>query len=212
LARHWASAVAWLGLEVKVQLVRAGFYPAGGGELRAEVSPWRESGALRLEARGALLAVRGLSGAGRLRGEVARRQCDAAQNRLWEERRIEADWEVQDTAPAASPGSFLLLEAVFEAGRAAFCFLGERRLPAERLGDRAARRLLRFLEEDEGAVDPHLADQLALPMALRAGGRVTTCEVTSHLETVAEVLSLFGVPARTLGRRGGPGALEVERH
>jgi len=49
-------------------------------------------------------------------------------------------------------------------------------------------------------------------MALRAGGRVTTCEVTSHLETVAEVLSLFGVPARTLGRRGGPGAFEVERH
>lgn len=211
LARHWATAVARLGLEVKVHLVRAGFYPAGGGELRAEVSPWRESGVLQMEVRGALVAVRGLSGAGRVRGDVARRQRDAAQQRLWEERRIEAEWEVQDPVPAASPGSFLLIEAVFETGRAAFCFLGERRLPAERLGDRAARRLLRFLDE-EGAVDPHLADQLALPMALRSGGRVTTCEVTSHLETVAEVLRLFGIPARTHGRRGGPGALEVERH
>jgi hypothetical protein len=41
------------------------------------------------------------------------------------------------------------------------------------------------------------------------GGRVSTSEVSSHLETVAEVLSLFGIPARTWGRLGGPGGLEV---
>ena len=77
------------------------------------------------------------------------------------------------------------------------------------LGDRAARTLLKFLG-GEGAVDPHLADQLAVPMALSGkGGRVTTTEVSLHLETVAEIMSLFGIPARTFGRRGGPGGLEV---
>ena len=51
-----------------------------------------------------------------------------------------------------------------------------------------------------------------MPLALSGGGgRVTTTEVTRHLETVAAVLSQFGIPARTWGRRGGPGGLEVER-
>jgi hypothetical protein len=46
-------------------------------------------------------------------------------------------------------------------------------------------------------------------MALAGGGRVTTSEVTRHLETVAEVLRLFGVGASVWGRPGGPGGLEV---
>ena len=64
--------------------------------------------------------------------------------------------------------------------------------------------------EGEGATDPFLADQLAVPLALAGrGGRVTTSALSAHLETVAAVVSAFGVPARTWGRRGGPGGLEV---
>jgi RNA 3'-terminal phosphate cyclase (ATP) len=208
LARHWCAVMQQLGLRARVSLVCAGFYPPGGGEIASVVDPWRRPASLVWEERGALLEVRGLSGSVRLHGEVARRQRDAAQARLWEERRIEAAWDVAE-AKGASPGSFLLLEAIFEKSRAAFGFLGERGLRAELLGDRAARRLLRFLEA-EGATDPHMADQLALPLAVAGGGgRVTTNEVTRHLETMASVLVLFGIPARTWGRIGGPGGLEV---
>jgi RNA 3'-terminal phosphate cyclase (ATP) len=211
LSRHWAAAVEALGLRCTFALERAGFYPRGGGALSASVEPWQRPASLELSERGALVCVRGVSGEGRLKGEVAKRQRDAAQERLWEARRLEAQWDVV-SVPAGSPGSFLLIEALFEKSRAAFAFLGERGVRAEQLGDRAARRLLRFLEE-EGAVDPQLADQLAVPLALSGGlGRVTTCEVTRHLETVAEVVSVFGIPAATWGRRGGPGGLEVGRH
>jgi RNA 3'-terminal phosphate cyclase (ATP) len=114
--------------------------------------------------------------------------------------------------PAASPGSFLYVEAIFEHSRAAFALLGERGLRAEVLGDRAARTLLQFLD-GEACVDPHLADQLAVPLAIGGGGgRVATSQVTQHLVTVAEVVSLFGVPAHTWGRVGGPGGLEVAAH
>src|SRR5262245_6733711 len=34
-ARHWCAAVAPIGLQVEARLVRAGFYPAGGGEAQA---------------------------------------------------------------------------------------------------------------------------------------------------------------------------------
>jgi RNA 3'-terminal phosphate cyclase (ATP) len=112
--------------------------------------------------------------------------------------------------PASSKGCFLLLEAIFEEGRGAFGLIGERRVRAEALGDRAGRQLLKFLDSDDGAVDPHLADQLVVPLALAGGGgRVTTTEVTSHLETVAGIVSRFGIPARTWGRRGGAGGVEV---
>jgi RNA 3'-terminal phosphate cyclase len=61
-------------------------------------------------------------------------------------------------------------------------------------------------------VDPWLADQLAVPLAVAGGGgRLQTSAVTSHLETVAAVLRRFGVPASTWGRRGGPGGLAVGR-
>ena len=100
---------------------------------------------------------------------------------------------------------------MFEGGRAAFGFLGERGVRAEVLGDRAARTLLRFLESD-AAVDPHLADQLAVPFAVGGGGgRLTTSEVTAHLETVASVLQAFGFGARVEGRLVGPGSFEVDK-
>lgn len=208
LANHWADVVRNLGLDLSFRLERAGFYPPGGGLAGAEVRPWvRPRTQLALEERGRLIEVRGTSGQAHLKSKVAERHRKAAQDRLWEERRLEVAWSVQ-SPPAASPGSFVLLEAVFERTRAAFGFLGERGVPAEAIGDRAARALLKFLD-GEGAVDPQLADQLAVPLALGAGGRVTTSQVTAHLETVAEVLTLFGVPARICGRRGGPGALEV---
>jgi RNA 3'-terminal phosphate cyclase len=140
---------------------------------------------------------------------VAQRAATAARDLLWEERRLESEWEVVEVK-ASSPGSFLQVEASFEPGRAAFSVLGERGLRPEQLGERAARRLLRFLEDDAAVVDPWLADQLAVPLAAgRGGGRLFTSEVTSHLATVADVLGLFGVPARSFGRRGGPGGLEV---
>jgi RNA 3'-terminal phosphate cyclase (ATP) len=212
LAQHWGAAVARLGLAPRFDLVRAGFYPPGGGAIRAEVPPWPRPAGLDFEGRGALVEIVGTSGArepGKGPGDLARRQADGARERLWEARRVESRWDVLDLR-AASPGSFLLLEAVFERSRAAFGLLGERGVRPEILGDRAARTLLGFLDT-EAAVDPHLADQLAVPLAIGgSGGRVSTNVVTAHLETVAAVVSLFGIGARTWGRRGGPGGLEVD--
>ena len=211
LSRNWAGTVKRMGLDAGFDLVRAGFYPPGGGEIRARVAPWARPAGLTLETRGPLVEIRGLSGTGKIKGDVGQRQADAVRERLWEARRLESSWEVTE-APAASPGSFLYVEAIFEQSRAGFGFLGERGLRAEVLGDRAARTVLQFLD-GEACVDPHLADQLAVPLAIGGGGgRVTTNRVTPHLVTVAEVVSLFGIAANTWGRVGGPGGLEVAAH
>ena len=210
LARHWCAAVEELGLRARCALTRSGFHPRGGGEARASVDPWRPRTApLELEHRGTLLELRGTAGAARVQG-VAARLREAAEHALWESRRLSAAWEEVELT-ASSPGSFVMIEAVFTRGRAAFSFLGQRGVRAEALGARAARAVLHFLE-GEAAVDPFLADQLAVPLALAGcGGRVATSEVTAHLETVVGALRAFGWTAETWGRLGGPGGLEVAR-
>jgi RNA 3'-terminal phosphate cyclase (ATP) len=206
--RHWRALLERAGLRLELELVRAGFSERAAGEVRAVVHPWRRPASLHLEQRGALLAIRGLSLAGRLKGDVARRQRDAAQERLWEARRLEAEWELREVA-SDGPGSALVLEAVYEVGRGAFGLLGERRLRPEAVGDRGARRLLRFLDA-EGAVDGPLAEQLAVPLAVAGGGgRVSTAQVTVELERVAALLPAFGFQARLTGLRGAPGLLEI---
>lgn len=211
VARHWAPMVERLGLRAHMTLERAGFAPRGEGRLQAEVSPWPRSAELDLTKRGPLVEVRGFSGEARLKGGVAGRQADAARALLWEQRRLDSNWDVLEL-PAASPGSYLQVEAIFENGRAAFGFLGERGVSAEMLGERASRQLLHFLDDEEACIDPWLADQLAVPAALaRGGARLATSELTPQLETLAGVLGLFGVTARTFGRPGGPGGLEIDK-
>ena len=79
LARHWSAVVGRMGFRFGLHLEKAGFYPPGGGEVRAEVQPAAlVPGPFVLEERGALVAVRGVSAAARLKSQVAQRQREAA--------------------------------------------------------------------------------------------------------------------------------------
>ncbi len=211
VAGPWLAALARLGLRASASLGRVGFQPLGAGQIGAEVDGWTRPSALDLARRGGLRALRGVSADARIKGDVARRQRDSCARKLWEQRRLEVAWAGVD-ARAESPGSYLYLEAEFEHTRAAFVHLGQRGLSPESLGERIARRLLRFLDHDDApAVDAHLAEQLVLPLALaRGGGRITTPEVSARLEGACELVRLFGLRARVQGRRGGPGLVEVD--
>ncbi len=62
------------------------------------------------------------------------------------------------------------------------------------------------------AVDMHLADQLLLPCALAPGrSEYTTCRITLHLLTNAEVIRMF-LPAQIVieGEENQPGRVSVE--
>lgn len=209
LAGPWAASIERLGFRVRFELLRAGFAPAGGGRVVAVVEPRRTAAApLSFDDRGALVSVRGLSVEARARTPIAERQRAAAAERLWESRRMEAEWETA-ALPSDSPGAAMLMHATFERGCAGFGLLGERGVRPEALGDRAARLLLKHLE-GSGAVDAQLADQLAVPLAAAGcGGRIATPSVTRPLQTSAALLALFGFDVRLSGREGAPGLLEL---
>jgi RNA 3'-terminal phosphate cyclase (ATP) len=74
---------------------------------------------------------------------------------------------------------------------ATFVGLGERGKPAEAVADEAVDELLAF-ESTAGAVDPHSADQILIPLALATGpSAYTVSAVTEHLRTNARTIQAF---------------------
>jgi len=208
---QWRPLLARIGVPFDMTMTMAGFYPQGGGELQAQIPGGARPTPLRLTERGPLRAVRGLSAVANLPREIAerqRRQTLRGLHNLLPD--IEPEVVVEEL-PAASRGTVLLLSAECEPGRACCFALGARRKRAERVADEAVDALAAFLRTD-GTVDPWLADQLLLPLALADGpSELRTSEVTAHLLTNAEVIRLFlAVEIDVDGPFGGPATVQVQ--
>jgi RNA 3'-phosphate cyclase len=206
----WLPVMQQAGCRAELSLVQTGFNPGGGGEVIVVIRPVDSLKPLDLTERGPLRRVQGLSAAANLEAEIAKRQKLQALRRL-NERLREA--KIRDVVLiAASPGTFLVLLAEFEPAQACFSALGEKGKRAERVADEAVDALEDHLSR-EGAVEPHLADQILLPLALAEGdSRFTTTAVTGHLLTNAQVIEAF-VPVKITieGQEGGPGTVRIAK-
>ncbi|MDE2179780.1 MAG: RNA 3'-phosphate cyclase [candidate division NC10 bacterium] len=198
-----------MGLTATWQVRRGGFYPKGGGEVRAVVQPLTRLSSIDLTHRGALLAIRGISAVAGLSRGIAERQADRVRCRLADAGH-KIDIEIAELN-AACPGDSVFLWAEFEQARAGFGALGERGKPAERVADEAADALLDFLAGD-AATESHLADQLAVLMALANGRSVlTTARVSQHLLTNLWTIQQFlPIGVSLEDRLGEPGRLSID--
>jgi RNA 3'-phosphate cyclase len=208
LERQWAKWLNRIGIMVRMELKRAGFYPLGGGEMQAAIRPVAGLHALRCTDGGALRDLGVLSVACNLPEHIAVRQKKRALERLSEydiEPRVE-----MPSLPAQGKGSFVVLTAEREGGAGCYSSLGAIGKPAEKVADEAAKALAAFVRSD-AVMDEYLADQILLPLSLvPAESEYTTCCVTDHLTTNAEVIRRF-VPAeiRIEGEAGQPGRVVV---
>jgi RNA 3'-terminal phosphate cyclase (ATP) len=205
LTWNWLPCLSEMGVEATLTLEKAGFYPPGGGMIRANIAPVRALKPLTWTERGVPRGVRGLSGAANLPAHVIQRQRDQVHARMDKSLTVET-LEMN----ALSPGSVLLLLAEFEKGRGCYTGLGKRGKPAEAVADEAIHGMKRFLASS-ATVDEHLADQLLLPCALASGvSEFSTPEVTQHLLTNAAVIEQFDRAQITLeGQLGGPGRVRI---
>jgi RNA 3'-terminal phosphate cyclase (ATP) len=108
------------------------------------------------------------------------------------------------------PGAGIFLFAEYEHIVAGFTSYGRKGLPAERVAEAACDDLLAH-HRTGAPVDPHLADQLVLPMALARGqSRLVTSEITGHLVTNVWVVQQFlDCDMSVEGQQGEPGTLVV---
>lgn len=208
LLHQWAALLRRLGIDVELTLSRAGYYPEGGGAIRAKVFPSKGVRPLTLGPRGALERLEGVSLVSGLARSVAERQREQALARL-EAEGLAAGIELAE-APSPGKGTSLFLLSTYEGGgRASADALGALGKRAEKVADEACDQLLAFLRT-RGAVDAYSADQLLLPLALAtAPSEFPVPAVTSHLLTNAQVIQRF-VPA-AIAVDGEPGCEGVVR-
>jgi len=177
-------AFAHLGAVFTTELRAWGWYPAGGGEMMAEIQP-----VARLEAAPFVHIpperVAGVAAVTNLPADIPQRMAGRATNLLAAAglpSRIEPRRE-KGAGPGA--GIFLWLP------QGGFSSVGRPGLPSEKVAEAAVAEALAFV--DNGAmVDRHLADQLALPLALAHGrATYTTDHLTLHTTTSADLLRLW---------------------
>ncbi len=202
-----------IGASIGLELLQAGFYPVGGGQVRCRVRGLggREHLAgLRMLSRGELRYVEGLSAATTsLPAHIVERQAAQATGRL-REAGIRGSVE-QASLQAPSPGTVVFLRAVSARSVAGFFALGRKGISAEKVADEAADELVAFLDAD-GALDPHAADQLVTVLALSHElSELTTTRITHHLLTNVEVIRrLTGRAVRVEGDVDACGKVVLE--
>ena len=208
LATTWNGYMAQLGLKLALNMRRPGFYPRGGGLLKADILP-----CARLVGLGDFhvmpaTTVTGFSAAAGLPEHVAHRQAQRAGERL---QKAGLRVDISEESWQGGPGSVLALVLDTRPVPTMFFALGERGKPAERVADEATREVVRYNRLETPAVDQHSADQLLLPLC-RAEGPSTfpVAEVSSHLVTNAFVIRQFvDRKIEIEGSEGEPGIVRI---
>jgi RNA 3'-terminal phosphate cyclase (ATP) len=192
----FAPLLRRMGADLTLSLERPGFYPVGGGRIRARVgnATWRR---LDLLERGAIRSVRVRALVSRLPLSIAHRELAVVDAGL--------DWPHQclpaSAIDADGPGNALILVVESEQVTEVVTGFGRRGLPAEEVAFRAVAKTRRYL--DSGiAVGVHLADQLLVPLTQSRGGSFLTCDPSGHFTTNAGVIDRFFELSITSCRRG----------
>ncbi|MDY6838592.1 MAG: RNA 3'-terminal phosphate cyclase [Thermodesulfobacteriota bacterium] len=190
LKNVFAPAVREMGGVLSLEIGNWGWYPKGGGELVASVSPIAGFHGMKRIQRGRLEEPRILSAVSNLPMSIAKRQRDQAIRGLQAEGHSGARIELVQ-APSLGAGTLVFIEARFERGGGGFSSLGKRGKRAEKVADEACSAFVEFMDS-QGAVDHHLADQLVLYMALAHGrSSFAVGRVTRHLLTNIGVIEQF---------------------
>jgi len=197
----WRAYLARMGLQVRLRMIRPGFYPRGGGLVEARIEPCPALRPLRLSERGPIARVTGFSAVAGLPTEIARRQARRAVHRL---RNAGLHAELDEQTWDGGPGTVLAVQLDTVPAPTLFFGLGARGKPAERVADEAVDQVVDFLKADPAALDLHSADQIVLPLALAEGpSEFTVVAVTTHLTTNIAVIRQF--VDRDISCTGDPG-------
>jgi RNA 3'-terminal phosphate cyclase (ATP) len=209
LKKVFLPLLSRMNARVDLSLEQWGWYPQGGGAIRARIEPCGEIRGINITDRGPLKSVKGLSEISNLPEHVAERQKSRAMKNL-AERGMKADIVIEHDS-SIGKGSLMFLAPEFENIIVGFHSLGAIGKRAETVADEACVSLFEYLDR-KGALDPHLADQIVPYLALANGSsEITTSRITPHLLTNIWVVQQFVDAAITVeGGLGEPGSVRVD--
>jgi RNA 3'-terminal phosphate cyclase (ATP) len=184
--------VARMGVQARVELHRAGWYPRGGGEIAAMIMPVDRQGlrSLNLTERGALRQITVYALLSNLPDHIAHRESRRATHLLRELLEVQPQLEILNL-PSMEQGTMVVLVAEFQQTIAGFSAMGKVGKRAEEVAEEAVQHFLAFYSSD-ATVDSHLTDQLLLYMALAQGRScIVTPQLTEHVRSNIWLIEQF---------------------
>lgn len=178
------------GMKFDCTVIRRGYFPKGGGEVRITCHPSKQLNAVTMTDRGSIKRVYGRSFvAGVLPIRVAHVMAKVAEDVIHEEYKdVPIKIDVVKEESALGTGTGIVLVAETTTG----CFIGGSSLgrkgkQAEQVGSEAGEELVNNLFHG-GCVDDYIQDQIILLMALAKGKSEVRCGPLSlHTETAIHV-------------------------
>ncbi|XP_057696331.1 RNA 3'-terminal phosphate cyclase isoform X2 [Corythoichthys intestinalis] len=178
------------GVHFDCDVTVRGFYPKGGGEVRATVRALKELRPVTMLDRGIICKIHGRAyTAGVLPFKLARDTAAAAARTIRRQiRELDVDIQAVREDKAFGNGNGIIVIAESSTGCLfAGSALGKRGASADKIGTEAAEMLLDNIGHG-GCVDQFLQDQLIIFMALAKGtSRIRTGAVTLHTRTAIHV-------------------------
>lgn len=188
IADTYLPVLQRLGVTAGVELECHGFYPAGGGVVRATVQPCANLRPIVMTARGVRLAITATALLSALAVSIGKRELDVLEKRLSLD---QSQLNLRSVRPAIGPGNALIVRVEHAYHTETFTGHGERGVSAEQVAHRLAGQVDRYLDAPNACISEHLADQLLLPMALAGGGEFTTHVVSEHVRSNAALIEKF---------------------
>lgn len=168
-----------IGYNAKIDLIRRGHYPRGGGIVKVTINPVKKLkpfSFLDLE----IDKIKGISHAVKLPEHVAIRQAESAE-KILKINGFDAEIEIQHSDDTLGPGSGIVLWTEGKS-RVGGSSIGERGLRAEKVGQKAADELLYHIKKG-AALDQYMGDQIIPYMAIAGNSKIKTAELTNHAVT-----------------------------
>ncbi|HEY7735102.1 MAG TPA: RNA 3'-terminal phosphate cyclase [Nitrososphaera sp.] len=204
-----AEAYRSIGIKFSIDVVRRGYYPKGGGVVKAEIEPCHAPAPIEvLNARN--IEPRISSVCSQLPKHVAERQISSALATI-ERNGIRCSNYTASLETAASAGSSVIVYSSSDFGPyIGGDSIGELGKRAETVGTEAAER---FLESALAGVpiDRFLADMIVLPLALAKGqSKYRIARATEHLLTNLQVASQIAECKYRITRQQDSYVVEIE--
>ncbi|MGQ4834081.1 MAG: RNA 3'-terminal phosphate cyclase [Candidatus Asgardarchaeia archaeon] len=190
-----------MGANIEITLKRRGHYPRGGGIVEVDIQPIDFLRSISIIERGRLIEIKGISHAVRLPAHIAERQALAAVETLKKggidvQIDIKKEYYEKGKDPHLGPGSGIVLWAVSENSIIGSDALGEKGVPAEKVGSSAAEKLISEIRTGAG-LDKHMADMIIVWAFLATGtSEFTTSQLTLHAKTCLELIKKFDTNAK----------------
>ncbi len=196
-----------MGIEIKSEIIKYGFYPKGGGLVKVKIKPCKKLKPLNLEERGKIKRydIRSIVSQDLEKAKVAERQIQGSKKII-----EKYDCEYFEYVKTLSTGTSLHIHAHCENSELGASVLGERGTPAEKIGEMCANMLEKQLKT-YNALDRWMADQILPFMGLAEKGKVSVAEITKHCLTNIWTIEKF-LPVEFIveGKQGRPGIISIK--